>query len=222
MGYQLPHPEAKPPELDENNVPVEFRHLIPLAEKYGVSDDGYRVQMLATLDCSERAELVQFLSDHDSALDSWLAGPEADRRSPTAEYIAFACLRMAADEVAAENGPCRVMVDKKSWTGLDEALTTGAKIRSTVVLLAMGLPMALLTYIIDNYVDGAWRQGCWVGLEMLWLFWAVGLVSVWWRPAWLWKLYLSVERKAVILAYAITYFIIASFFFAIVMLIVKR
>ena len=97
MGYQLPHPEAKPPQLNADNVPAEFRHLIPLAEKYGVSDDGYRVEMLASLDSSERAELAQFLSDYDSALDSWLAGPEADNPTPTAEYVAFTCLRMAAD-----------------------------------------------------------------------------------------------------------------------------
>ena len=97
MSYQLPHPEAKPPQFNSDNVPVEFRHLIPLAEKYGISDDCYRIDMLASLNSSERAELAQFLSDYDSSLESWLAGPEADNPTPTAEYIAFSCLLMAAD-----------------------------------------------------------------------------------------------------------------------------
>jgi hypothetical protein len=99
MSYRLPHPEATPPKLNPKNVPVEFRHLIPLAEKYGVSDDGYRLEMLESLDSSESDELAQFLADYDSALDSWLAGPEADHPTPTAEYIAFTCLRMAADGI---------------------------------------------------------------------------------------------------------------------------
>jgi hypothetical protein len=97
MAYQLPHPEATPPNLNPENVPAEFRHLIPLAEKYGVSDDCYRLEVLDSLDSFERAELAQFLSDYDDALDSWLAGPDADSPTPTAEYIAFSCLRMAAD-----------------------------------------------------------------------------------------------------------------------------
>ena len=43
-----------------------------------------------------RAELAQFLSDYIAALHSWLAGPEADNLTLTAEYIAFTCLRKAA------------------------------------------------------------------------------------------------------------------------------
>ncbi len=84
--------------LDPANVPAEFHQLIPLAEKYGISDDGYRLEMLAALDGSERSELAEFLSDYDDALDSWLAGPEAESPEPSAEYIAFSCLRMAADD----------------------------------------------------------------------------------------------------------------------------
>ncbi|MFT4557771.1 MAG: hypothetical protein ACI92S_003144 [Planctomycetaceae bacterium] len=98
MGYRLPHAEAQPPKLDAERVPPEFRRLIPLAEKYGVSDDGYRSEMLESLDDEERNELATFLAEYDDALDAWLAGPEADNSTPTNEYITFSCLRIAADE----------------------------------------------------------------------------------------------------------------------------
>jgi hypothetical protein len=99
MGYQLPHAEAQPPKLNAERVPAEFRHLMPLAEKYGISDDGYRLEMLDSLDDVERDELARFLADYDDELDAWLAGPEADSPTPTNEYVTFSCLRMAADEV---------------------------------------------------------------------------------------------------------------------------
>jgi hypothetical protein len=98
MAYNLPHPEAKPPTLKVEEVPEEFRQLIPLAEKYGVSDDFYRAFMLKSLDAAERAELKQFLIEFDDALDSWLAGPESNGPIFTDAYIVFSCLRIAEDE----------------------------------------------------------------------------------------------------------------------------
>jgi hypothetical protein len=37
------------------------------------------------------------VSDIDDQLDDWLAGDEAKSDSPSAEYIAFSAMRMAAD-----------------------------------------------------------------------------------------------------------------------------
>ena len=99
MSERYPHPEAQPPKLDEKEVPHEFRHLIPLAERYGVSDDGYRLSMLESLTDAERTELCKFLADYANALDSWLAGPESDGLTFTDAYITFSALRMAADEL---------------------------------------------------------------------------------------------------------------------------
>jgi hypothetical protein len=99
MVDRYPHPDAQPPRLDPAQVPADFRHLIPLAERYGVSDDGYRADMLDSITADERAELVRFLADYDNALDAWLAGPESDGPTFSDAYIAFSSLRMAADEV---------------------------------------------------------------------------------------------------------------------------
>ena len=99
MADRLPHPEAQPPILDAAHVPPDFRHLIPLAERYGVADDTYRASMLESLSDADRNELSRFLAGYDDALDAWLAGPESDAATFTDAYIAFSTLRMAADEV---------------------------------------------------------------------------------------------------------------------------
>lgn len=98
MAYKLPHPEAKPPILNPKNVPGQFHHLIPLAEKYGISDDCYRIDLIETLDEKELKECAAFLEYYDQVLDEWLAGPEADGPSYSQEYIVFSALGMAADE----------------------------------------------------------------------------------------------------------------------------
>lgn len=84
-------------DLCRENVPEEFWHLIPLALKYGLSDDGYRGKALQTIDANEKSKLKSFLEEYDDNLDSWLSGPEADRPHYSNEYIAFSALRMAAD-----------------------------------------------------------------------------------------------------------------------------
>ena len=101
MVYKLPHPEAKPPTLDPEKVPPPFRHLIPLAEKYGVSDDCYRIDLIDSLDTEELEECAAFLDSYDSVLEDWLAGPEADGPTFTTEYISFTVLGMAADQANA-------------------------------------------------------------------------------------------------------------------------
>lgn len=85
-------------ELSKDNVPEEFWHLIPLAQKYGLSDDGYRLEMLQSISKNEKLELASFLEKYDDKLDSWLAGPEASGPQFSNEYIAFSALRMSADE----------------------------------------------------------------------------------------------------------------------------
>lgn len=97
MTYTLPHPEAEPPKLDPSKVPPKFRNLIPLAEKYGISDDGYRDELTGTLNETELRECASFLDFYGDALEEWLAGPEADGPDFTNEYIVFSALGMAAD-----------------------------------------------------------------------------------------------------------------------------
>ena len=98
MGYKLPHPEAKPPKLNKIFVPKQFHKLISLAEKYGISDDCYRVELIETLDKKELQECASFLEHYDTVLEEWLAGPESKGPNYSKEYIVFSSLGMAADE----------------------------------------------------------------------------------------------------------------------------
>ena len=97
MTYKLPHPEAKPPRLSKSKVPEELWAYIPLAEKYGISDDSYREIVLDALDKEEVMEITLFLEECEDQLEKWLAGTEAGSSNPTNEYIAFTSLLMAAD-----------------------------------------------------------------------------------------------------------------------------
>lgn len=85
--------------LTPANVPEKLRHLIPLAELWGVGDDLIRDDMVRCASREAIAELKHLVEAHDDLLDEWLAGPEADDPSPSDEYLAFSTMRMAADAV---------------------------------------------------------------------------------------------------------------------------
>jgi hypothetical protein len=89
----------KPPKirLDPRNVPVALQPLIPLAEKWGISDDILRGDHLASASLEEVAELRKTVAAHEDELDLWLAGPEAKQPPFSSEYLAFTNMRMAAD-----------------------------------------------------------------------------------------------------------------------------
>jgi hypothetical protein len=83
--------------LDPAKVPERLRTLIPLAERFGVSDDLIRADIVAKTPAAELRAMRAAVEAHDDAFDDWLAGPEADGPEFSAEYIAVSCLRMAAD-----------------------------------------------------------------------------------------------------------------------------
>mgnify|MGYP000331645806 CR=1 FL=1 len=83
--------------LSAENVPKELRHLIPLAELWGVSDDLIRDDMVKTAPRIAIDDLKRTIEEHDDLLDDWLAGPEAQGPKYSAEYTAFSAMRMAAD-----------------------------------------------------------------------------------------------------------------------------
>lgn len=84
--------------LDPAGVPAALRHLIPLAERFGVSDGLIRDDILAKTSADELEAMSRSVRAHDADLDEWLAGPEADGPEFSREYIAFSSLRIAADE----------------------------------------------------------------------------------------------------------------------------
>jgi hypothetical protein len=84
--------------LDPARVPSPLRHLIPLARRFGISDDLIRADVLEHTPNAELEAMRRAVAAEDDAFDSWLAGPEASGPTFSDEYIAFSCLRMAADE----------------------------------------------------------------------------------------------------------------------------
>jgi hypothetical protein len=86
------------PKLNPDNVPPGLRHLIPLAERWGIDDDLMRARAVQQASSGEREELRRTVAQHDDLLDLWLAGPESYSTSPSPEYLAFTHMRMASDE----------------------------------------------------------------------------------------------------------------------------
>jgi hypothetical protein len=86
-------------KLDASRVPERLRKWIPLAQRWGHSDDGMRSEVVDGATREELDELLTLLdadkSDWD-ALHAWLAGAEA-KAPPTEEYVAFTCLTMTLD-----------------------------------------------------------------------------------------------------------------------------
>ncbi|QDV34268.1 hypothetical protein [Tautonia plasticadhaerens] len=83
--------------LRSANVPPSLRHLIPLAERFGVTDDVQRERLVSSASPHEIARLKAAVQANDDDLDDWLAGSEADGPKFSAEYLAFSAMRMAAD-----------------------------------------------------------------------------------------------------------------------------
>lgn len=84
--------------LDASKVPEALRSLIPMAERFGVSDDLIRDDVRRNAPPEELEQLRRAVEHRRDALDAWLAGPEAAGPKYSAEYIAFSAMCMAADE----------------------------------------------------------------------------------------------------------------------------
>src|SRR6266480_4304482 len=84
-------------KLDPTGVPAALRHLIPLAEQFGVGDDLIRADIVARTTPAEIAAMRAAVAAHDAAFDEWLAGPAAAGPEYSPEYVAFCGLRMAVD-----------------------------------------------------------------------------------------------------------------------------
>ena len=83
-------------KLDPANVPESLRHLIPLAERFGISDDLIREDFVEKTSAADLDELRRAIQEHEALFDEWLAGPAAKGPTFSEEYIAFSCMRMAA------------------------------------------------------------------------------------------------------------------------------
>jgi hypothetical protein len=83
--------------LDPSRVPQTVQQLIPIAERWGIADDGFREDALSNASARELNDIVHAVESCDSELNSWLCGDESFWKRPTPEYVAFSALMMAAD-----------------------------------------------------------------------------------------------------------------------------
>ena len=83
--------------LDLSNIPATLHSLVPLAERFGISDfDGRRLARQHAQE-AEIEQLCTAIRKFDDELDIWLAGAESNGPTFSDEYIAFSAMRMLAD-----------------------------------------------------------------------------------------------------------------------------
>lgn len=85
--------------LNANNIPEDLRHLVPLAERWGIGDDVDRNAAVDRATPVERAELERALAPSDARITAWL---DSFRQQPmTDEAAAFMYMQLALEEMRA-------------------------------------------------------------------------------------------------------------------------
>ena len=84
-------------KLNPEKVPASLRHLIPLAEKWGITDSIMRLDFRKKSSEADREELRREATANEDDLEKWLCGPASYDRSPSLEYVTFSAMLMAND-----------------------------------------------------------------------------------------------------------------------------
>lgn len=85
--------------LNIDNVPEDLRHLVPLAERWGIGDDVDRNAAVDRATPAERAELERAIASSDARITAWL---DSFRQQPmTDEAAAFMYMQLALEEMRA-------------------------------------------------------------------------------------------------------------------------
>ena len=83
-------------QLSPGKVPLDLRPYIDWAAYWGVSDDIDREVLLKDAPEEALKDLRNVVDQIHDDLNEWLAGPAANAEPPSAEYIAFSAMRLAA------------------------------------------------------------------------------------------------------------------------------
>jgi hypothetical protein len=88
---------------------------------------------------------------------------------------------------------------KQSLLGLDRNQSFFERLFLFLATLILGplLGLLLLLAVMVNQLSPIWTLIAKISLEILGVFWISVLIFIWWRPSWLRRHYLAVERKAV-------------------------
>jgi hypothetical protein len=85
------------PPLDPENVPVELRHLIPLAQQWGIGDDIERLAKGQRATPAERAGLRRAVTPHQTRITQWLDSFGQELMSQ--EAATFMYMQLAIEEM---------------------------------------------------------------------------------------------------------------------------
>ncbi len=100
QGWDASIPENNPPFL-VSDVPTDLQALIPYAQVFGISDDGYRFDLLERTPRELALHVRSAVLAHGDALSSWLISLDANG-SYTAASDAFTALLIAAEGISPE------------------------------------------------------------------------------------------------------------------------
>ncbi|WP_216321323.1 hypothetical protein [Deinococcus aestuarii] len=89
-----------PVPFNDDDIPSQFRPLIPLIRIWGIGDDVLRDSRVETAPVEERRELVQGMEHLYPGLVNWLGGDEAQKVQQTDAYHALSCLSYAFELAA--------------------------------------------------------------------------------------------------------------------------
>ena len=85
--------------LDVDNVPADLRHLVPLAERWGIGDDVDRNAAVDRATTAERADLERAISPVDARITAWLNS--FGQQPMPDEAAAFMYMQLALEEMRA-------------------------------------------------------------------------------------------------------------------------
>lgn len=86
--------------LNPDQVPEDLRHLVPLAEKWGIGDDVDRNAKVDSSTPAERSELRAAITPASSSITTWLDSFGKDPMSD--EAAAFMYMQLALEEMPAD------------------------------------------------------------------------------------------------------------------------
>ena len=84
-------------QLDSQAVPADLRHLIPLAQEWGIGDDVDRLAKVDSATPAQRAQLRRAVGPQQGRITQWLDSFEQGEMSP--EAGAFMYMQLAIEEM---------------------------------------------------------------------------------------------------------------------------
>lgn len=81
------------------DTPSSVREIAHYATLWGISDDGYRGDMIRGASEQARRNLKAVVNMYEDSLEEWLTGDEAQGPEFSEAYVAFSAMVMASDEI---------------------------------------------------------------------------------------------------------------------------